>query len=319
MTYDLVIVHNDTVQVPAAKDSITWETARKGTPGKLGFTCIKAPGLDFQEGDAVRLDVDGVSVFYGFVFTKGRTKEQHIKVTAYDQLRYFKNKDTLFYEDKTASEVLRMLADDLSLQTGGLDDTAYKIEYRSEENKTYFDMVQNALDLTLQGTGKMFVLYDDAGKLALRDIEGMRLPLLLTESTAEDFDYTSSIDKETYNRVKLAYSNTETGKLETYVAPSGDSMNQWGVLQYFSSESTPGNLKAKADALLSLYNRKTRNLTVKGIPGDVRVRAGTSIIVKMALGDLDTSNYMLVENAKHKINQGVYTMDLTLVGGDFVA
>lgn len=319
MTFELFIVHGGAVQLPVLKDSICWESARKGAPGKLEFTCVKAPGLDFQEGDAVRLTVDNTPVFYGFVFTKSRGKEHQIKVTAYDQLRYFKNKETLVYEDKTASALLQMLAQDFRLQTGALADTGFKIAWRLEENKTLFDIVQNALDLTLCNTGRLYVLYDDCGKLTLRDMEEMRLPLLLTEQTAQDFTYTSSIDKETYNAVKLVYKNDQTGKLETWVAQNGAHQNEWGVLQYCESTDGPDGGQAKADALLALYDRKTRNLTVKGVPGDVRVRAGSSLVVKLGLGDLDTCNYMLVENVKHKLSQGVYTMDLTVVGGEFIA
>lgn len=319
MTFELFITHNGAVQIPVLKDSISWDTERKGSPGKLSFTCVKTAGLDFQEGDGVKLSIDGVAVFMGFVFTKARSKDQHIKVTAYDQLRYFKNKDTIRYENKTASEVLAMIAADFKLQIGAVDDTGFKIESRIEKDKTLFDIVQNALDLTLQSKGKMYVLYDDAGKLALRDIETMRLPLLLCESNAEDFDYQTSIDNETYNKIKLTYDNDETGMRETYVAQSTGSMNQWGVLQYYEAVNSPVNCKAKADALLELYNRKTRSLTVKGVFGDARVRAGTSIIVKLGLGDMNASNYMLVESAKHKLKGGVHTMDLTLVGGDFIA
>ena len=46
---------------------MTWE--RKGTPGKLEFTVIKDGVLNFQEGNPVKLTVNGTTMFYGFVFT----------------------------------------------------------------------------------------------------------------------------------------------------------------------------------------------------------------------------------------------------------
>ena len=49
---------------------MTWE--RKGTPGKLEFTVIKDGVLNFQEGNPVKLTVNGTTMFYGFVFTKSR-------------------------------------------------------------------------------------------------------------------------------------------------------------------------------------------------------------------------------------------------------
>lgn len=40
-------------------------------------------------------------------------------------------------------------------------------------------------------------------------------------------------------------------------------MNTWGVLQYYEELQTATGAAAKADALLKLYDQKTRKLTVK--------------------------------------------------------
>ncbi|MBQ4595178.1 MAG: hypothetical protein IJA81_11150, partial [Akkermansia sp.] len=55
------------------------------------------------------------------------------------------------------------------------------------------------------------------------------------------------------------------------------------------------NAKTMADALLKLYNTKTRSLSIKNALGDVRVRAGTMLVVMLGLGDINLSNYLLVE------------------------
>jgi cell wall-associated NlpC family hydrolase len=314
---ELLIVCGDSVQAPILKDKIQWETQRKGSPGKLTFTCIKAPGLSFQEGDAVRFRYDGKDVFFGYVFTKQRDKEHHIKVTAYDQLRYFKNKDTIIYYNKTASELLKMLAADNRLQLGTVEDTGWKIEKRNESDATLFDILQTALDITLRSKQKIYVLYDDFGKICLRDMETMTLDILINGENTENFDYTTSIDKDTFNRVKLYHDNSETGKREIYIAQSGADMNQWGVLQYCESVSNEGvDMKSKTDTLLKLYNRKTRNLTVKKILGDIRARAGMRVAVDLGLGDINLKSYLIIEKAVHTFESGRHTMDLTLVGGE---
>lgn len=314
---ELLIVHGDSVQAPILKDKIQWETQRKGSPGKLTFTCIKAPGLSFQEGDAVRFRYDGQNVFFGYVFTKQRDKEHHIKVTAYDQLRYFKNKDTIIYYNKTASELLKMLAADNRLRLGTVEDTGWKIEKRNESEATLFDIMQTALDITLRNRKKLYVLYDDFGSLCLRDMETMTPDVLIHEGNAENFDYTTSIDKDTYNRIKLYYDNSDTGKREIYIAQHGESMNTWGVLQYCEGVSNEGiDLKNKANTLLQLYNRKTRSLTVKKIVGDIRARAGVRIAADLGLGDIDLRSYLVVEKAVHTFQNGRHTMDLTLAGGE---
>lgn len=324
---EIFIEHNQKLYSPVLEGGITWSTDRKGSPGQLTFTVIKENSisseeydeLDFTEGDHVRLRIDDVDVFYGFVFTKKRNKQGTISVTAYDQLRYLKNKDTYVYENMTASELVQMIASDFHLQTGVIEDTKFKIPSRVEENSSLFDIIQNALDLTLYNQQRMFVLYDDYGKIALQDIESMRLDVLIDEETAEDFDYSSSIDSNTYNKVKLSYDNEESGKRDVYVAQHGENMNQWGVLQLFETLDEGENGQAKADALLSLYNKKTRNLSIKNAFGDIRVRAGSLIPVILNLGDVKVQSYMLVEKCKHEFKDDVHLMNLTVRGGEFIA
>ena len=319
MTYELLIQHGSKVYQPIVTGEIQWQTERKGVQGSLTFKVVKDATLNFTEGDAVRLKVDGQKVFYGFVFQKKRDKQGIITVTAYDQLRYLKNKDTYVYSNKTASEVVQMLAKDFNLQCGTLEDTKFKIESRVEDNQTLFDIIQNALDLTLTSKKEMYVLYDDFGKLTLKNIGNMKVGILIDEDTGENFDYTSSIDGETYNKIKLVYNNEKTGKREIYIAQDGSHINQWGVLQYFETIDEKVNGRAKADALLSLYNQKTRNLTIKGAFGDVRVRAGTLVAVSLNLGDIIANSFLLVEQAKHTFSESLHKMDLTLRGGEFIA
>ena len=211
---------------------------RKGTPGKLTFTVVKDSKLNFQEGDPVKLTLDGTPMFYGFVFIKSRDKDGTIDVTAYDQLRYLKNKDTITEEGLKASDLLKRIATDFRLNLGTVEDTGYTMETVVEENQTLFDMIQNALDETLLNTGKLYVLYDDVGSLTLKDINSMKTNLLIDMEAAENFSYSSSIDDATYNKIKLAFNNEKTGKRELYVAQDGEKINQWGVLQYFEEIQT---------------------------------------------------------------------------------
>jgi hypothetical protein len=312
---ELLIQNGSTIYKPIIEGDIKWDTERKGQPGKLTFSVVSDGIINFQEGNAVMFKVDGVKLFYGFVFKKERDKEKNIKVTAYDQLRYMKNKDTYVYKNKTAGELIQMIAADFNLQTGTLDDTGFKIASRVEDNKSLMEMIQNALDLTLQNKNQMFVLYDDFGKLALKNIESMKLNLIIDDEAAENFKYSSSIDGETFNRIKLSYENKESGKREIYIAQDSSNINNWGVLQHFETIDDPINGKAKADALLKLYNSKKRSLTISNAFGDVKVRAGSSIPIKLALGDVTVQNYMVVEKVSHTFSDDDHMMDLTLKGG----
>lgn len=309
--------------IPIVEEGVEWSIERRSTPGKLTFSLLKDDVISFQEGAAVRLKVDGKPVFFGFVFTKKRDREGIISVTAYDQLRYLNNKDTYVYENKTATQFVKMLAADFSLNTGTLEDTKFVIASRVEDNTSLFDMIENALDLTLQNTKEMFVLYDDFGKLTLKNIASMKVGesgtyLMIDEETGENFDYSSSIDDNTYNKIKLTYDNDETGKREVYIAQDSSHMNAWGVLQHYDTLQEGENGQAKADALLKLYNSKTRNLKITNAIGDTRVRAGSMIVVNLGLGDMNMKNFMLVEKVTHTFKLDQHFMDLTLRGGEFV-
>lgn len=135
----------------------------------------------------------------------------------------------------------------------------------------------------------------------------------------EDLAYSSSIDEQTYNKIKLTYDNEQTGKRELYIAQDGEKMNQWGVLQYFEALQNATGAAAKANALLKLYDQKTRKLTVKNAFGDVRVRAGCAVVVALNLGDIITNNYLMVEKVTHNFKGDEHFMDLTLIGGEFIA
>ena len=90
------ITYNDPWFAPAVEDDVTWELNRKGAPGKLTFKVVKDSTLQMVEGDEVSAQIDGTDFFFGYIFAKKRNKDNTISVTAYDQLRYLKNKDRIW-------------------------------------------------------------------------------------------------------------------------------------------------------------------------------------------------------------------------------
>lgn len=313
----LEIVHGNTFYRPVVLEDIQWETERKGSPSKLTFTILEENWSGkFAHGDPVRFYYGGKKVFFGFLFKFERSKDGKLKCTAYDQLRYFKNKHTYQYTNKRADQLVTMIAKDFELKTGTLEKTSYVIGARLEDDQTLFDIVQNALDLTVMNSGNLYVLYDDFGALNLKNIESMKTDVLLDSSTAGDYGYTYSIDDETYNRIVLFYDNDETNKRETFVKYSSKNMDKWGVLQYTESLQTNVNANKKAEQLLKLYNRASESLKVTGAFGDIRCRAGASCYCQLNFGDRKVDNYMVIEKATHKFNLDRYTMDLTLSGAN---
>ena len=314
-----LITHNketDKYYWPAVLDGVVWETCWKGQPGKLTFKVVKDATLDFHEGDVVQVNYGGVNFFYGYVFTKKYSKDGTIAVTAYDQMRYLKNKDTYNFVNLTAGEEIKRIAEDFQLQVGELADTGYAIPKFRGANKTLMDIMQTLLDMSTQNTGRLYVLYDDFGKLTLKDLEDMKIDLLIDAETAEDFAYESSIDKDTYNRIKLYYDNKETGKRDVWMAVNSADIKRWGVLQLTESVNPQKamNFGQLADSKLKMHDRVKRTLTVKNAFGDLRVRGGSMLYVNLLLGDVTLTKRIIVESVKHTIVQGHHTMDLTVKG-----
>lgn len=312
----LTIQHNGTVYSPPVEDGVQIEWERTGAPGKLTFTVLHPKGStwQFEEGDPVCFYYDKKKVFMGYIFTKKRDREHRVDVTCYDQIRYLKNKYTYVFEKKTATQIIKALCADFNLHTGSMDNTAYVIPAIAEENTAALDIAMSVLEETLLNTGNMFVLYDNFGNLEIKDCANMVSTTLIMEDTAENFDYSSSIDDETYNNIVLYYKGEDDETIKLYTATDNSKISQWGTLKYFEETKNATTAQNKANALLKLYCRKTREFKITGAFGDVTVRGGTLIPVKLDLGETKVNNYMLVEKVTHKFKNDHYTMDLTLEG-----
>lgn len=313
---------------PVVADGISWETAYSGTPAQLTFTVIKDENISFDEGSQAVFKFRGAPIFYGFVFKKSRDKDGNIKCTCYDQTRYLQNKNSMVYSDKTATDVIKMLAKDFSLSVGGLVDTSEKIPLRLEDNTSLFDIIKYALNYTTWKTGTWYTFYDDFGKLTLKKSVDMKSNCVITQDNAENFDYTSSINESTYTRIKKYYDNTETGVREIYTYDESGKRPQYGVLQLCEKIDDENIAAFKAGAEnqmkreLAQYAAPTRTLEIKGVSGDVMVRGGSIVYVTMNLGDIvidsqQSGHYFICDSVKHTFSNDKHTMDVYLTGGGY--
>ena len=139
------------------------------------------------------------------------------------------------------------------------------------------------------------------------------------QTSAVQEQQVTSTQPEAYNQIKIRFENQKSGAREIFIAKDSTHINQWGLLQYTDSVELSASGVAKAEALLKLYNAKTRTLSISDALGDTRVRAGSSVIVKLGLGDINVQSYLLVEQVTHKFKQGEHLMDMKLRGGTFIA
>lgn len=69
MSHEIIITNKETMYYPVVEEGITWETERKGSPGKVTFKIYKDSVLNIEEGNSVSIKKDGQNVFFGFIFT----------------------------------------------------------------------------------------------------------------------------------------------------------------------------------------------------------------------------------------------------------
>lgn len=301
-------------EVSNCTQSAQWTTNRTGSPGTFRFTLNKAGDIGFVEGDTVRFSVGGQLQFYGWVFTKSKDRWGVIEVTCYDRLRYLKaNASYAFYAQK-AGDIIKQIAEDFQLTTGNLADTGYAIPSLIEEDQTCLDIIEGALQQTLLNTGDIYVFYDDGNGLALRRPEDMISNVMIGEkSLLTNYTYKTDIDEQTYNSVKLARPNEETGCADVVIAQHSGNIAQWGLLQLYQTvdgDVNDAQMKAQAEASLTYYNRRMRTLkfSTLGVPG---LRAGQMVYMRVpGLGDINLDQYVLLEKVEHTWENSVHTMEV---------
>ena len=294
-----------------------------GAPGRLDFEVFlmeDKPGKGINyilEGNQVLFRYKNGDIFLGYVFIRKMDNSKNtMKITAYDQLRYLKNKWFYKFENVTASDIIKRIAADFQLKLGDIADTEYVFESRTEDAKTLFDIILNVLSITTQMTKKRYVLYDDCGSLTLTEEEDMKIPdLIIDENSGEKYSYSSTIDKDTYNYIKLYYKNEKTKKIDTWVEEDSVNIRRWGTLVLLESVPEGVNNIEKAVKMLELHNYPRRTYTISRVFGDLRVYGGSGVLVKMKMAEMNILNYMIVTTVRHTFKHGEYFMDLSLISG----
>jgi hypothetical protein len=296
------------VYIPAVIDGAVWET-EVNAPGRFSCTLLDDPALVISEGNAISVTHDGVNVFSGFVFTRRYDHHGMIRLTAYDQLRYLKYRDTVVYDGITASSLLRRIAAaHPSLSLGAVADTRIRLEPRAEDTKPLLDVLRNALRETEAAGGGRFMLYDDFGRLRLRDTRDFMTDVLIGPDGGRTFTRTLSIDIDTYNHIRLICGSSRGRSVTTAGDPRTES--EWGKLVLTERIADGTRARVKAAELLRQHNRVRREISVGGVPGIPAVRAGCRTALAGSLAGCEGSAVCTVERARHVWDGGGYTMDL---------
>lgn len=308
----LVEVNGQIYEISELVKSVSYTDKLNDGCSKLEFSYID-DDLRIQNGSVVRFRYDEANIFYGYVFKHDQNKQKEITVTAYDQLRYCKAKDTIVVKNDTIDSLVRKMCNYFNLKVGTLASTGYKLPTSVQDDKTWLDIIYTAISDTLMNTGKWYCLRDEFGSIAVRDLEELQLDLVLgDESLAYDYEYGKSIDDNFYNQIKIVSDNETTGKRDVYIAKDSNSIAKYGLLQYFEvldKNYNPSQAKVKTDTLLKLYNREVETLELNCL-GDTRVRAGNSFFGQIE--DINLNRRLIVRSVTHKFIP-VHTMSLEVM------
>ncbi|MEG6612703.1 hypothetical protein V6C42_07575 [Pseudoclostridium thermosuccinogenes] len=305
----LVKVDNNVYEISGLVTSISYSDRLNDGCSKLEFSYV-GDILKVKNGSVISFKYDNVGIFYGYVFKHGQNKRKEITVTAYDQLRYCKAKDTIVVRGDSVTSLVKKMCNYFGLKTGALANTGYALATSIQDDKTWLDIIYSGIDDTLTNTGRWYSLRDEFGSIALRDLVDLQLNLVLgDESLVYDYKYDKSIDDEFYNQIKIVSDNESTGKRDVYITKDSGSIAKYGLLQYFevlNKNANPSQAKSKADMLLKLYNREVETISLDCL-GDTSVRAGSSFYGW--IGDIELNRRLIVRSVTHKFLP-VHTMSL---------
>ena len=197
---DLIIQNDSTVSTLSSRRVSRLSGSHKGTPGKLrNFPVIKGQRL-FTSRRESPLERDGY--FYGFVFEKSRSQPDAVylvELLAYEFHVLQERRHLRLLQQEGERGPLDDRYEDFQPETGKLEDTGHALQSRTEEDNA--TLLRYCAERAANGPAKtkLFVLYDNVGKLTLQNIENMKLNLCIDMDTAGDYSYSMESSRQTYN------------------------------------------------------------------------------------------------------------------------
>lgn len=264
----------------------------------LEFTYINED-LSITNGSVVSFKYNSTDIFYGYVFKVSRNKGKEISVTAYDQLRYCKAKDTIVIKNDTVTTLTKRMCNYFHLKMGTLTDTEFKLATEVKDDNTWLDILYSGISDTLMNKGQWYLLRDDFGYISIHNLKDMQLNLILgDQSLVYDFSYEKSIGDEFYNQIKIFVKGDTTLDSKFVVKNDTDSITKFGLLQYYEAadNTNAAQAKSKAETLLRLYNKEVETLSLSCL-GDNRIRAGVSFYGRIE--DIEYNQRLIVRSVTH--------------------
>lgn len=329
MTYKLFcqdsvtsVVHD----VTDLSDNISYQTFLSGQPGKLNFTLHEDSSgilkiIDISRGSIITFIVDGEGVFYGYLFTTSVNESGSFNMTAYDQMRYLKFKDVFITSGMTASQIFERVCKNSfpALREEGKKTLNYQIVTPSQyivpeyfhDNKSLYQIIEYGIIRTNIYENKQYFIKDKYGILQFTELNQEKTNLIIgDESLLTDYSYEISIDKETYNQIKVTRNNKKTNKVDSWVVFSSETQAKWGKLQLVEKANDSMNesqIREFAENNLIRYNRESQTFKLNAL-GSKEIIAGSGF--RLELKSLGINRNVWVTSATHNFKENLHTMSL---------
>lgn len=304
----IVKVDGKTYDISKLISKVSYTDTLNDGCSKLEFSYIDKD-ITIKNGSVVGFIYNSTKIFYGYVFRISRNKDNEISVTAYDQLRYCKMRDSISVKKDTVTTLTRKMCNQLHLKIGELTDTKYILSTSVQEDTSWLDILYSGISETRKHTGDRFLLRDEFGTISIRDLDDLKLQLILGDKNlAYDYFYENSIDDEYYNQIKI-YIKGDSEKDNQYIIKNDKSaISDYGLLQYYEVmyNSNEAKAKTKAEKLLKRYDQEAEMLSLSCL-GDTSVRAGTSFYG--SIEDIKLKRRLTVMSVTHNFLP-LHTMDV---------
>lgn len=302
--------------------NVKWTTDVDYSAGQLTFDLVETnEGFTPKNGDEVRFWWNDAKTFYGRIFDVKYTSDEKFSVTAYDNLRYLKNEDTLVFPSSTLTQRFNQVCQLAKIPHKAKVVTKHKLSPVLNDDKSYFDMLKSSIKEARKANGNHYFVADHYGTVELRKAPYYRTKIILGDkSSAESFTFEKSIDNA-YNAIKVVKtSKKEKAKVTAtkivQANKQGNTLQRWGKLQKIEKvtkdKTNLAQMKVRASNLLKLYNRQTYKLSIN-CTGNQALRAGNSAYVKLAsLKEIGLGTKQLVITKSTITFDPNYTADLEI-------
>lgn len=295
-------------------ESVSISTTLEPQPGKLSLTVV-SENVEYSLGSIIQVMLNDKGIFWGYIFDVSFKHNSSINIIAYDQTRYLRNEDTIVLEAMSLDVLFRKICKDTGLPAGDIDKSSYVSPAIVHDGKSYWDMLSHALDLTYAYDKEPFIIRDNYGKIELKNLKNLHSGVVLDdEAIIQTYDYSTSIDKETYNRVVIVSDNDKKSNRSRVVEEDKEAVKRWGRLQTLRTTSNRDKaaIKRQAEALLTIHARPTHTLSLDCI-GDFRVCAGNLVTVKLGVLEItEGEKTFIVKGCTHSLSNSQHTMKVDL-------